>query len=299
MSVSRRSALSSWVLGFAICAALLPAGASASTACKFKPSVGQAGKDVVWVPTPDGVVDRMLRMAQVTSDDYIIDLGAGDGKIVIMAAQRFKVRGHGIEYNPDMVDLSRCLAREAAVTGMTRFDQGDIFQSDFTQASVITMYLLPALNLRLRPVLFQKMKPGTRIVSHQFTMGDWQPDETSLVDGKTSYFWVIPANAGGNWRLSWRGEAGEGGGDLSTEQTFQKIDGKVRFGALEAGLRDVRLRGDRISFELMDEAGTLRSFTGRVQGDRIEGSVTGPQGRTGAFTAVRNGPPPPIRGVSD
>ena len=192
MPASRRFALHTWMLGLAICAALIPAGASASTACKFKPSVGQSGKDVVWVPTPDGVVDRMLRMAQVTTDDYLIDLGAGDGKIVIMAAQRFKVRGHGIEYNPDMVDLSRCLAREAAVTGMTRFDQGDIFQSDFTQASVITMYLLPALNLRLRPVLFQKMKPGTRIVSHQFTMGDWQPDETSLVDGRSSYFWVIP-----------------------------------------------------------------------------------------------------------
>jgi hypothetical protein len=148
-------------------------------------------------------------------------------------------------------------------------------------------------------VLFQKMKPGTRIVSHQFPMGDWQADETSYVDGKTSYFWVIPANAGGSWRLSWRGEAGEGGGELSTEQTFQKIEGRVRFGALEAGLRDARLRGDRISFELMDEAGVLRSFTGRVQGDRIEGSVTGPQGRTGAFTAVRNGPAPSIRGVTD
>jgi hypothetical protein len=216
-----------------------------------------------------------------------------------MAAQRFKVRGHGIEYNPDMVDLSRCLAREAGVTGMTRFEQGDIFKSDFSQASVITMYLLPALNLRLRPVLFRTMKPGTRIVSHQFTMGDWQPDETSTIDGKAAYFWVIPANAGGDWRLTWRGDAGEGGGELSIEQTFQKIEGKARFGALEAGLREARLRGDRISFELMDELGVLRTFTGRVQGDRIEGTVVGPQNRSLTFTAVRRGSAPSIRGAAD
>ena len=299
MSTSRLPALGTWVLGLALCAAFAPAHAAVNTACKFTPSVGQAGKDVVWVPTPDGVVDRMLRMAQVTPEDYVIDLGSGDGKIVIMAAQKYKVRGHGIEYNPDMVDLSRCLAREAGVTGMTRFDQGDIFRSDFTQASVITMYLLPALNLRLRPVLFQKMKPGTRIVSHQFTMGDWQPDETSLIEGKTAYFWVIPSNAGGNWRLSWRGESGEGGGELTIEQTFQKVEGRVRFGGMEAGLREPRLRGDRITFELMDEAGVLRTFTGRVQGDRIEGTSVGPQNRAGTFTAVRNGSAPPIRGTSD
>lgn len=298
MPSSRRSVLGTWLLGLALGAAVLPVHA-ASTACKFQPSVGQSGKDVVWVPTPDGVVDRMLRMAQVTPEDYVIDLGSGDGKIVIMAAQKFKVRGHGIEYNPDMVDLSRCLAREAGVTDMTRFDRGDIFQSDFSQASVITMYLLETLNLRLRPVLFQKMKPGTRIVSHQFSMAEWQPDETSIVDGKRTYFWVIPANAGGSWKLSWSGEPGEGGGDLTIDQTFQKIEGKVRFQGLDAGLRDARLRGDRISFELMDEQGVLRSYTGRIRGDRIEGTAVGPQNRSVPFTAVRVGAAPPIRGVSN
>lgn len=298
MPSSRLSALGPILLGLAVSLASLSAHA-APTACKFQPSVGQSGKDVVWVPTPDGVVERMLRMAQVTPDDYVIDLGSGDGKIVIMAAQRFKVRGHGIEYNPDMVDLSRCLAKEAGVTGMTRFDRGDIFQSDFTQASVITMYLLPQLNLRLRPVLFQKMKPGTRVVSHAFTMGEWQPDETSHVDGKTTYFWVIPANAGGSWKLSWSGEPGEGGGDMTIDQTFQRIEGKVRFRAVEASLRAPRLRGDQISFELMDEQGALRSYTGRIQGDRIEGTAVGPQNRQVPFTAVRNGIAPPIRGTAD
>lgn len=299
MALLRSSIVQSTLLSLALLAAGSVAHAQATTACTYKPSVGQSGKDVVWVPTPDAVVDRMLRMAQVTSNDYVIDLGSGDGKIVIYAAQRFKAKGHGIEYNPNMVDLSRCLAREAAVTDMTRFDQGDIFQSDFTQASVITMYLLPALNLRLRPVLFEKMKPGTRIVSHQFTMGDWQPDETSNVDFKTSYFWVIPANAGGSWKLSWRGEPGEGGGDLTIDQTFQKIEGKVRFRGLEAGLRNARLHGETIHFDLMDEMGVLRSYTGRVRGDRIEGTATGPNNRAVEFSAVRNGPAPPIRGVAN
>jgi hypothetical protein len=198
-----------------------------------------------------------------------------------------------------MVDLSRCLAREAGVTDMTRFDQGDIFQSDFSQASVITMYLLETLNLRLRPVLFQKMKPGTRIVSHQFSMAEWQPDETASVDGQRTYFWVIPANAGGNWKLSWSGEPGEGGGDLTIDQTFQKIGGRVRFRGLYAGLRDARLRGDRISFELMDEQGVLRSYTGRIRGDRIEGTAVGPQNRSVPFMAVRFGAAPPIGGASN
>ena len=298
MSSSRLYGLGKWAVGLALFAAFLPAHASASV-CTFKPTVGQAGKDVIWVPTPDGVVERMLRMAQVSAQDQLVDLGSGDGKIVIMAARKFGVRGQGIEYNPDMVELSRCLAREAAVTGMTRFDQGDIFKSDFSQASVVTMYLLPELNLRLRPILFQKMRPGTRIVSHQFTMGDWPADETSSVDGKRVYFWVIPANAGGSWRLSWRGEAGETATDLTIDQTFQKIEGRARFGSLEVSLRDPRMRGERISFELMDDQGVLRTFTGRVQGDRIEGTAVDAQNRSAAFTAVRRGPAPLIRGAAD
>ena len=298
MRASRLSSWSSWFCGFALCAALLPAQASTG-ACTFKPAVGQSGKDVIWVPTPDGVVERMLQMAQVTPQDYVVDLGSGDGKIIIMAAQRYKVRGQGIEYNPDMVELSRCLAREAGVADMTRFDRGDIFQSDFSNASVVTMYLLPELNLRLRPLLFKNMKPGTRIVSHQFTMGDWHPDETSTVDGKRAFYWVIPANAGGSWRLSWRGEKGEVSGELSIDQTFQKIEGKYRVGPLEATLREPRLRGERISFELLDDQGVLRTFTGRIQGDRIAGTAVGPQNRSMEFQAVRQGLAPLIRGAAD
>jgi Methyltransferase domain len=269
------------------------------SSCTYKPSVGQAGKDVVWVPTPDVVVDRMLRMAQVSSDDVLFDLGSGDGKIVIQAAQKFKVKGFGIEYNPDMVELSRCLAREAQVTGMVRFDQGDIFKSDFTQATVITMYLLPALNVKLRPILFSKMKPGTRIVSHQFNMGEWQPDETSTTDGRVSHFWVIPANAGGSWKLSVKADGGDVSADLSIDQTFQKIEGQARFGVLQAGLRDARLKGDVISFDLVDERGALRTFTGRITGDRMEGTAMGSDRRALPFLATRVGPAPVIRGALD
>ena len=273
--------------------------AQAPTSCTFKPSVGQSGKDVIWVPTPDTLVDRMLRMAQITPNDYLIDLGSGDGKIVITAARNFRTRGHGVEYNPDMVELSRCLAREAKVTDMVRFDQGDIFQSDFTRATVISMYLLPGLNLRLRPILFQKMKPGTRIVSHQFSMGDWQADETTNIESKTVYYWMIPANAGGTWRLSWRAEGGEAGGEMNIDQVFQKIEGKVRFATFDASLREPRMRGDLITFELMDDRGVLRAFSGRIAGDRIEGSGVAADKSSIAFSAVRVGPAPPIRGAND
>jgi hypothetical protein len=299
MRSPRLSALLAAVASLALMVASPATHAQSPSTCAFKPSVGQSGKDVIWVPTPDSLVDRMLRMAQVTPNDYLIDLGSGDGKIVITAARNFKVRGHGIEYNPDMVDLSRCLAREARVTDMVRFDRGDIFQSDFTQASVITMYLLPGLNLRLRPILFQKMRPGTRIVSHQFTMGDWQADETTNIEGKTVYYWLLPANAGGTWKITWRSERGEMGGEMNIDQIFQKIEGKVRFATLDASLREPRMRGDLITFELMDDRGVLRAFSGRIAGDRIEGTAVATDNSSIAFSAVRVGPAPPIRGATD
>ena len=144
----------------------------------YEPHSGQAGKDVVWVPTPDELVTRMLQLGGVTAKDYVIDLGAGDGKIVIAAARQFGARGHGIEYNPDMVALAQRRAQAAGVADRARFEQADIFESDFSKADVITMYLMPALNLRLRPTLM-KLKPGTRLVTHAFTMGGWKPDESS------------------------------------------------------------------------------------------------------------------------
>jgi SAM-dependent methyltransferase len=259
----------------------------------FVPQVGQAGKDVIWVPTPDALVNRMLRMAQVTPDDYVVDLGSGDGKIVIAAARDFKARATGVEFNPDMVALSRRNAEAAGVAGRARFEQGDIFKFDFTDATVVTMYLLPGLNLKLRPQLL-KMRPGTRLVSHQFTMGSWEPDDVSTIDGRPGYLWIVPASVGGGWKLATVEPRGASEVPINFSQAFQQITGTTRFDKMDGRLRSVRLWGDRIAFEMMDERGVLRAYDGRVAGERIEGATRAADGTTGTFNAVRTGAAPPV-----
>ncbi|HEX2648937.1 MAG TPA: class I SAM-dependent methyltransferase [Burkholderiales bacterium] len=249
----------------------------------YEPHVGQAGKDVIWVPTPDEVVERMLRMAQVTKDDYVVDLGAGDGKIAIMAAKKFGARSMGIEYNPDMARYAQGNVVKAGVTDRAKIVNGDIFATDFTTATVVTMYLLPGLNMKLRPQLLQ-MKPGTRIVSHSFTMEDWQPDETSSMDGRRAYFWVVPAQVMGGWTLEFGPEKRE----LSLEQRFQKIDGSVGYGTTQVGLRDASLRGFVIHFSYVDQASVRRDFSGRVMGGgKMEGSFKTDNGSEGRWTATK------------
>jgi hypothetical protein len=258
-----------------------PAGAQ-----KFEPQVGQAGKDVIWVPTPDEVVDRMLTMAQVTPQDLVMDLGAGDGKIAIAAARKFGARAIGIEYNPDMVKHANANAQAAGVAGSGKgqalIRHGDIFQTDISQATVITLYLLPALNMKLRPQLLA-MRPGTRVVSHSFTMEDWEPDEVSSLDGRRAYFWMVPANVMGNWTL----EAGSQRMDVALEQTFQKVSGTVALSPLLAGLRDVRLRGPFIQFGYVGQDGVRRDFNGRVSGTRMEGTYRDEKGGEGRWTAAK------------
>jgi len=266
----------------ALAATLIAAAPAAAQQKDYEPQVGQAGKDVIWVPTPDDVVERMLRMAQVTANDYVIDLGAGDGKIAIAAAKKFGARALGIEYNPDMVKHANRNIEKAGVTGKAKVVHGDIFASDFTQATVITMYLLPALNLKLRPQILA-MRPGTRVVSHSFTMEEWEPDETSASDGRRAYFWVVPANVGGTWTLEAAGERLE----LALEQKFQRIEGSVILGQLQAGLRDVRLRGSHISFAYVDNSSARRDFTGRVAGTRIEGTFRTESGAEGRWVATK------------
>src|SRR5919201_4921385 len=200
-----------------------------AAAQKFEPQVGQAGKDVIWVPTPDEVVDRMLTMAQVTPNDFVMDLGAGDGKIAIAAAKKFGAKSLGIEYNPEMVKYAQKNAEAAGVGGKANFRQADIFQTDFTQATVITLYLLPALNMKLRPQILA-MRPGTRVVSHSFSMEDWEADEISTLDGRRAYFWLVPANVMGSWNL----DTGAQKLELTLEQTFQKVSGNVTLGAIHA-----------------------------------------------------------------
>jgi SAM-dependent methyltransferase len=251
----------------------------------FEPSVGQAGKDVIWVPSPDQVVDRMLRMARTTPEDTVVDLGSGDGKIVITAAQRFGAHAMGVEFNPDMVALSRENARKAGVAAKVKIVQGDFFNVDFSQATVLTLYLLPDLNMKLRPKILA-LRPGTRVVSHSFDMQDWEPDELSLLDGKRAYYWMVPARVGGGWTLELEGSVPVRA-DIGFEQDFQKLRGYVVLGRVQAGLRDARLRGDQIRFAYVDGNGLQREFAGRVDGARMEGEFLSPQGAAGRWRAVK------------
>jgi len=262
---------------------------AASAACAqtdFQPYIGQEGKDVIWVPTPDEVVERMLAMAQTKAEDYVIDLGAGDGKIAIAAAKLFGARSLGIEYNPKMVSLARRNAESAGVLGKVRFVQGDIFASDFSQATVLTLYLLPVLNMKLRPQILA-MRPGTRVVAHAFDMEDWEPDEASEVDDKRVYFWIVPARVSGRWGLELTGGGGSEKLGLSFDQRFQKLKGRVFLGAVVAGLREARLSGFRIGFAYVDDKGVRRDFTGTVTGNTMEGSFRTDGGAQGRWTAAR------------
>jgi len=266
----------------ALLAASLLCALPAAAQKPYEPQVGQAGKDVIWVPTPDEVVDRMLRMAQVAANDLVYDLGAGDGKIAIAAAKKFGARAVGIEYDADMAKHAQGNVEKAGVAGKARIVKGDIFTTDFSQATVVTMYLLPALNLKLRPTILS-MRPGTRVVSHSFTMEDWEADETSSMDGRRAYFWLVPASVGGGWALETGGEKSE----LAFEQRFQKIEGTVALGQTQGGLRDARLRGANISFAYVDSNGARRDFTGRVTGGKMEGTFRAENGSEGRWSATK------------
>jgi len=272
---------------WALAAALFAAASAAYAQQKdFKPHVGQQGKDVVWVPTPDEVVERMLNMAQTKPEDYVIDLGAGDGKIAIAAAKKFGARSLGIEYNPDMAALAQRNAQAAGVVGRAQIVQGDIFVTDFTQATVLTMYLLPSLNMKLRPQILA-MRPGTRVVAHAFNMEDWEADESSDVDGRRAYLWIVPANVSGRWAMELSGAGGSEKLSLNLDQKFQKIEGVAYLGSILAGLREPRLSGFRIGFAYVDNRGVRRDFTGRVTGSSMEGSFRTDAGAEGRWTATK------------
>jgi SAM-dependent methyltransferase len=231
--------------GYASCLILLlgTAGAEAQNASDYTPERGQAGKDVVWVPTPQALVDRMLDAAKVTPDDYVVDLGSGDGRTVITAAKR-GVRALGVEYNPDLVALSKRAAAQEGVEDKVTFVQGDIFKTDFSDATVVTLFLLPELNVRLRPTLLD-MKPGTRVVSNSFDMAEWKPDERLEAGEKcevycVAYLWIVPAKVEGTWRFP--------NGELSLKQTFQTVSGTLTSNGKEEPIADGRLNGNVLSF---------------------------------------------------
>ena len=231
----------------------------------FEPQVGQAGKDAIWVPTPQAMVDKMLDMAKVTAADTVYDLGSGDGRIVITAAKR-GATAQGIEYNPDLVELSKRNAAKESVGEKANFMKADLFETDFSKASVITMFLPPDINLRLRPKILD-MKPGTRIVSNTFDMGDWAPDEVEqVIDGCTEYckvnFWIVPAKVAGTWKLPL--------GELKLEQKYQMITGTLHNGSVTAPIANGKINGDQITFSVN---GT--QFTGKVNGSTMEGTWRG------------------------
>ncbi len=235
----------------------------------YEPVVGQRGKDVLWVPTPAELVEDMLDMAKVTADDYVIDLGSGDGRIVIAAGKR-GARALGIEYDPELVQLSRDRAQQAGVAGRVSFRQGDVFETDVSEATVIAMYLLPGLNMKLRPRLLA-MKPGTRVVSHAFTMEDWQPDQTVTdvsEEERTAYLWIVPAKVAGSW--TWQTPSGHAA--LSLEQRFQQIEGILTVNGSNVPLRNATLQGDQISFVAGEGMNTFQ-YSGRVDGAVIDGTI--------------------------
>jgi SAM-dependent methyltransferase len=251
----------------AICLSVFAASACAqaqSGKTEFEPQVGQEGKDVIWVPTPQALVEKMLDIAKVTPKDYVIDLGSGDGRTVITAAKRGS-KALGIEYNPDMVELSKRNAAKAGVSDKANFVKADLFESDFSQAQVITMFLLPDINIRLRPKILD-LKPGTRIVSNSFTMGEWSADDTvNVKDGCvsycTAYLWIVPAKVEGTWQLAQ--------GALTLNQSFQMVSGTLKSGSKSTPIANGKLKGDQITF---NAGGAL--YTGRVSGNVMEGNVS-------------------------
>jgi precorrin-6B methylase 2 len=230
----------------------------------YEPQVGQEGKDVVWVPTPQALVDKMLDMAKITPQDFLMDLGSGDGRTVITAAKR-GTRAMGIEYNPDMVELSKKNAAAAGVSDKATFMKADLFETDFSKATVITMFLLPSINIKLRPKILD-LKPGTRVVSNTFTMEDWQADETATItDDCTSWctalLWIVPAKVEGVWTMPQ--------GELKLTQQFQNVTGTLGSTAVTG-----KLRGNDLTFT----AGNVK-YSGKVEGNMIHGTSAGTNGK--------------------
>jgi len=241
----------------------------------YVPQRGQMGKDVMWLPTSDDLVFKMLDAAKVGPQDELVDLGAGDGKIPIAAARQFGARAWGIEYNKDLAALAQRNAQRAGVAERVRIVHGDIFKEDFSKATVVTMYLLEELNAQLRPTILA-MKPGTRVLSNTFSMGDWEPDQVIRVTNGTGYFWTVPANVAGLWTLSGLDE--KGNTTLKLDQTFQRVGGTLSFQGKTQNLLGARIAGSELHFSFINADGLLKAVKVIVNGQVLSGEVTGPYG---------------------
>ena len=249
----------------------------------FKPMKGQVGKDVMWLPTPQDMVDKLLTVAEVTPKDIVYDLGAGDGVIAITAAKRFGARSVGIEYDQKMADFARKNTQLAGVADKVKIIRGDIFVEDFSEATVVTLYLLPELNLQLRPTLM-KMKPGTRIVSNTFDMQEWAPDQTVSSGDTPGYLWIIPAPVAGEWEFT--PLDGSAPARLSLQQAFQQVGGTLSMGGVSQPVLGAQLRGNQLSFHFLGTDKVAQSVKGTVTADGFTGQLTA-YGRTRPIQARR------------
>lgn len=241
--------------------------------------------DVIFVPTPMEVVDSMLAVTRVTKEDRLYDLGSGDGRIVITAAKRLGTRGIGIDIDPQRIEESRRNADTAGVKNLVEFRQADLFETDLRQATVITLYLLPTLNVKLRPKLFAELRPGTRVVSHAFNMGDWEPDRTLYAGGRTVYYWVMPAKLDGMWTLTAPGGGTTRTYELRLTQNYQRLEGTATAGGRTLAVDSARVIGDSVVFTLADTIGRASGegqrmrFAGRLDAGALSGTMVGGSGR--------------------
>jgi hypothetical protein len=235
----------------------------------YQPRLRQPGKDVMWLPTPEAMVTRMLQAAKTTRSDVVFDLGAGDGRLPIAAAKQFGATAVGIEYDPQLAALARRNATREGVADRVTIIQGDIFKEDFSRATVVTLYLLPDLNYQLRPQLL-KMKPGTRVVSHAWDMGEWEPDEAFVVEGAEGFLWIVPANVAGRWEFR-DDRLFEGVADIT--QRFQRIGGTITVRGKVKPLLGAYVNGVTFGFTFEDADGAVQSIRVQAAGDRASGHI--------------------------
>lgn len=262
MSRSARVRISLWGLASATLLAAFAAAAQTGDA----PQIGQVSRDSVWVPTPERVIRRMLQMADVTPDDLVVDLGSGDGRIPIYAARHFGARAVGVEIEENLIRLSVESARAQGVADRARFVRQDLFEYDLASATVVTLYISPAVMTRLKPRLLA-LKPGTRVVSHFFTLEEWDPDETIRVDDRTAYLWVVPADVRGAWTV----RTGDDVLKVTVDQARQRITVRGEREGREVPVIGARLRGTEIGFGSFDPDGSVRHYRGRIEGTRMSG----------------------------
>jgi len=238
---------------------------------KYEPRVGQSGKDVIWVPTNDAVADAMLKAANVKPTDLVYDLGAGDGKIAIAAAKNYGATAVGIEYNKEMAELATRNTQRAGVADKVKIINGDIFVEDFSKATVVTMYLLPDLNLKIRPTIL-KMAPGTRIVTNSFNMGDWEPDDKVGTGYAQGYFWVVPGNAAGKWSIKGV-EGSQQPVTLELTQRYQRVGGTLNIYGKSQPILGGTLTGNRLKFSFLDQSNQSRIVDVTLNGNELSGQV--------------------------